>query len=171
MVTEAAGGRSHGLTHQLVVLPARGEPAKAVTCALNQARDSRDVEVRDAAVVTQSVSDLDVTEPSDDWPGRQRLGHEWWTALAGALSDIGRSSHESHCRVSFHHLIEAGMSKSFLEEVAMALAASSTTVLMLADRVDVRSLLPRLEEGEFTRLIYGSLPDAAVDELATAEQV
>ena len=60
------------------------------------------------------------------------------------------------------------MSRSFLEEAAMALAASSTTVLLLADRIDVRSLLPRLEKGEFMRLIYGWLPDAAVDELATA---
>ena len=60
------------------------------------------------------------------------------------------------------------MSRSFLEEAAMALAASSTTVLLLADRIDVRSLLPRLEKGDFTRLIYGWLPDAAVDELATA---
>jgi hypothetical protein len=64
--------------------------------------------------------------------------------------------------------VQAGMSRSFLEEAAMALAASSTTILLLADRIDVRSLLPRLERGEFMRLIYGWLPDAAVDELATA---
>jgi hypothetical protein len=62
------------------------------------------------------------------------------------------------------------MSKSFLEESATALAASSTTVLLFADRIDVRSLLPKLEKGEFMRLIYGWLPDAAVDELASAAE-
>jgi len=50
----------------------------------------------------------------------------------------------------------------------MAVAGSSTTVVLLADRIDVRSLLSRLEKGEFMRVIYGWLPDAAVDELATA---
>jgi hypothetical protein len=154
------------LRHQLVVLPARGEPDQAVTCALDQARENGAVNVRDAAVLTLSSSDVNVTEPAEDWPGRQRLGRLWWTALAGALSDVGRPSHEEHRDTCFRHLIEAGMSKSFLEEAAMALAASSTTIVMLADRLDVRSLLPKLEKGMFARVIYGSLPDAAVDELA-----
>jgi hypothetical protein len=162
--------RQQGLQHQLVVLPARGEPDQAVTCALDQARENRAVKVRDAAVLTLTVSDVKVTEPADDWPGRQRLGRQWWTALARALSDVGRPSHEGHRTACFRHLIEAGMSKSFLEEAAMALAASSTTIVMLADRMDVRSLLPRLEKGMFARVIYGSLPDAAVDELALAGQ-
>jgi hypothetical protein len=156
------------LRHQLVVLPARGEPGQAVTCALDQARENGAVNVRDAAVLTLSTSDVNVnvTEPAEDWPGRQRLGRHWWTALAGALSDVGRPSHEGHREACYRHLIEAGMSKSFLEEAAMALAASTTTIVMLADRLDVRSLLPKLEKGMFARVIYGSLPDAAVDELA-----
>ena len=58
----------------------------------------------------------------------------------------------------FRHLVGAGMSRSFLEEAAMALAASTTTVVLLADRIDIRSLLPKLEQGEFMRVIYGCCP-------------
>ena len=123
------------LTHQLVVLPARGEGGTAVTCALDEARDGRAVDVRDAAVLTVRAPEVCVTEPSDDWPGRHRLGSRWWTALAGALRDVGGCSHaDDHPESCFRHLVEAGMSRSFLEEAAMALAASSTTVLLLADR-------------------------------------
>ncbi len=140
----------------------------AVQCALDEARDGGAVDVRDAAVLTVRAPEVCVTEPSDDWPGRHRLGQPWWTALAGALRDVGACSHaDDHPDSCFRHLVEAGMSRSFLEEAAMALAASSTTVLLLADRIDVRSLLPKLEKGDFMRVIYGWLPDAAVDELAT----
>jgi hypothetical protein len=164
---EGALGRAH--THQLVVLPARGEPAAAVRCALDQAREGRAVGVRDAVVLTVHPSEVCVTEPSDDWPGRQRLGTRWWKALTLALRDVGGCKEaDAHAESCFRHLVEAGMSKSFLEESATALAASSTTVLLFADRIDVRSLLPKLEKGEFMRLIYGWLPDAAVDELASA---
>ena len=164
---DAALGRA--LTHQLVVLPAKGEPEVAVTCALDQAREGRAVGVRDAVVLTLCPPDVSVTEPADDWPGRQRLGARWWKALTGALRDVGGCGEpRDHSKSCFHELVEAGMSRSFLEEAAMALAGSSTTVLLLADRIDVRSLLPKLEKGEFMRLIYGWLPDAAVDELATA---
>ena len=154
---------------QLVVLPAKGEPTVAITCALDQAREGRAVGVRDAVVLTVRPPEVCVTEPSDDWPGRQRLGARWWKALTGALRDVGGWRRADDLSDScFRHLVQAGMSKSFLEESAMALAASSTTVLLLADRIDVRSLLPKLEKGEFMRLIYGWLPDAAVDELTTA---
>ncbi len=163
---EGALDRAH--TQQLVVLPAKGETAAAVRCALAQAREGRAVGVRDAVVLTVRLSDVCVTEPSDDWPGRRRLGAQWWTALTGALREVSRTGEAAdHSGSCFRELVEAGMSKSFLEEAAVALAASSTTVLLLADRIDVRSLLPRLEKGEFMRLIYGWLPDAAVDELAT----
>jgi len=159
---------ARALTHQLVVLPARGEHDAAVTCALDEAWDGLAVGVRDAAVLTVDPPEVSVTDPTGDWPGRQRLGARWWTALAGALRDVGAcrpgQDHPDSC---FRHLVEAGMSRSFLEEAAMALAASSTTILLLADRIDVHSLLPRLEKGDFTRLIYGWLPDAAVDELAS----
>jgi len=164
---EGALGRAH--THQLVVLPAKGEPAAAVTCALDQARDGRALGVRDAVVLTVRRSEVSVAEPADEWPGRRRRGARWWTALTGALRDVGGYREaDDHSDSCFRHLVQAGMSKSFLEEAAMALAASSTTILLLADRIDVRSLLPRLEKGDFMRLIYGWLPDAAVDELATA---
>lgn len=164
---EGALGRAH--THQLIVLPAKGEPGVAVTCALDQAREGRALDVRDAVVLTVRPTEVSVTEPPDDWPGRQRLGARWWKALTGALRDVGGCRDAKDDSEScFRHLVEAGMSRSFLEEAAMALAASSTTVLLLADRIDVRSLLPKLEKGEFVRLIYGWLPDAAVDELATA---
>jgi len=164
---EGALGRAH--TQQLVVLPAKGEPGVAVTCALDQARDGRALGVRDAVVLTVRPSEVSVSEPPDDWPGRQRLGDRWWKALTGALRDVvGSRDAEDNSESCFRHLVEAGMSRSFLEEAATALAASSTTVLLLADRIDVRSLLPKLEKGEFVRLIYGWLPDAAVDELATA---
>src|SRR5262245_26597423 len=143
MGSRVDGARSRALTHQLVVLPARGEPGRAVTCALDQARQGRAVGVRDAAVLTVSPGAVRVTEPSEDWPGRQRLGCRWWVALTGALRDVGGcnegTDHPERC---FRHLVEAGMSRSFLEEAAMALAASSTTVLLLADHIDVRSLLP-----------------------------
>jgi hypothetical protein len=169
MAPHVEGALPGAHTHQLVVLPAKGEPAAAVTCALAQAQEGCAVGVRDAVVLTVRLSEVCVTEPSDDWPGRQRLGARWWKALTGALREVGGSGEaEDHSESCFRHLVEAGMSKSFLEEAAMALAASSTTVLLLADRIDVRSLLPRLEKGEFMRLIYGWLPDAAVDELATA---
>ena len=65
---------ARALTHQLVVLPARGEPAAAVTCALDQARDGRAVGVRDAAVLTVDPPEVCVDRAADDWPGRQRLG-------------------------------------------------------------------------------------------------
>jgi hypothetical protein len=151
-----------------VVLPVKGEPEAAVTCALDQAWDGGAVVVKDAAVLTVHPPDLCVTEPSDDWPGRQRLGARWWSALAGALREVGaRTDRDTRAESCFRHLVEAGMSRSFLEESAMAVAASSTTVVLLADRIDVRSLLSKLEKGEFMRVIYGWLPDAAVDELAT----
>jgi hypothetical protein len=125
--------------------------------------------VRDAAVLTVNAPEVCVTEPSEDWPGRQRVGTRWWKALTGALRDVGEcGAGKDHPESCFLHLVEAGMSRSFLEEAARALAASSTTVLLLADHIDVRSLLPRLEKGNFVRLIYGWLPDAAVDELSTA---
>jgi hypothetical protein len=138
-------------------------------CVLDEAREGRAVGVRDAAVLTVNAPDVSVTEPSEDWPGRRPLGARWWRALTGALRDVGGcSTRDDHPESCFRHLVEAGMSKSFLEEAAMAVAGSSTTVLLLADHIDVRSLLPRLEKGDFMRLIYGWLPDAAVDELSTA---
>jgi hypothetical protein len=168
MAAHVDGASVGALTHQLVVLPAKGEPEAAVTCVLDEAWDGLAVTVRDAAVLTVEPPEVSVTDPADDWPGRQRLGAPWWTALTGALRDVGAcrpgQDHPDSC---FRHLVEAGMSRSFLEEAAMALAASSTTILVLADRMDVRALLPRLEKGDFTRLIYGWLPDAAVDELAS----
>jgi hypothetical protein len=168
MAAHVDGVPARALTHQLVVLPAKGEPGAAVTCALDQARDGGAVGVRDAAVLTVRPPEVSVTEPADDWPGRQRLGIQWWTALSEALRDVGAcGGGHGHAESCFRHLVEAGVSRSFLEEAAMALAASSTTVLLLADRIDVPSLLPRLERGDFTRLIYGWLPDAAVDELAS----
>jgi len=168
MAAHVEGVPARALTHQLVVLPAKGEPDAAVACALDQARDGAALGVRDAAVLTVRPLDVSVTEPADEWPGRQRRGTSWWTALTSALRDVG-GCREGHGQAEscFRHLVEAGMSRSFLEEAAMALAASSTTILLLADRIDVRSLLPRLETGDFTRLIYGWLPDAAVDELAS----
>jgi len=169
MGSSVDGPPSRALIHQLVVLPARGEPAVAVTCALDEAREGRALGVRDAAVLTVNAPEVCVTEPSEDWPGRQRLGARWWTALTGALRDAGvRREGKELPESCVQQLIAAGMSKSFLEEAATALAASSTTVLLLADHIDVRSLLPRLEKGDFMRLIYGWLPDAAVDELSTA---
>jgi hypothetical protein len=160
---------STALTHQLVVLPAKGEADTAVTCALDQTREGSGINIRDAAVLTVRPPDVCVTEPAEDWPGRRRLGHRWWEALAAALRDVGRT-HEAHTESCFRDLVEAGMSKSFLEEAAMAVAGASTTVVLLAERVDVRTLLPKLEKGKFMRVIYGWLPDAAVDELATAGQ-
>jgi len=169
MAPSVEGGLGRVHTHHLVVLPAKGEAGVAVTCALDQAREGRALGVRDAVVLTVRPTEVSVTEPSDDWPGRQRLGTRWWKALTGALRDVGGwREADDPSQARFRHLVEAGMSRSFLEEAAMALAASSTTVLLLADRIDVRSLLPRLEKGGFMRLIYGWLPDAAVDELATA---
>jgi hypothetical protein len=163
--------QSRALTHQLVVLPAKGEAGTAVTCALDQTREGSGIDIRDAAVLTVRAPDVCVTEPADDWPGRRRLGHRWWEALAAALRDVGGCGTQAVQHEScFRDLVEAGMSKSFLEEAAMAVAATSTTVVLLADRVDVRTLLPKLEKGKFMRVIYGWLPDAAVDELATASQ-
>jgi hypothetical protein len=161
--------RSNSLTHQLVVLPARGERDAAVACALEQARNGSGLDVRDAAVLTLHPSGVRVTEPADDWPGRRRLGHDWWSALARALSEVGGHDEAAH-ECCFRHLVGAGMSRSFLEEAAMALAASTTTVVLLADRIDIRSLLPKLDQGEFSRVIYGLLPDAAVDELSMADE-
>src|SRR3954462_9483162 len=134
MVSLAEGAHSRALTHQLVVLPARGDAHTAITCALDEARDGGAVGVRDAAVLTVGPADVRVDEPPDDWPGRQRLGQQWWTTLADALRDLGGCAHgATHSDSCFRHLVEVGMSRSFLEEAATALAASSTTVLLLAD--------------------------------------
>jgi hypothetical protein len=164
----ATGVRSTSLTHQLVILPVCSERDTAVACALEQARHGSALDVRDAAVLTLHPAGVRVTEPADDWPGRRSLGHDWWNALARALTDFDSETPQSHeCR--FRYLVDAGMSRSFLEEAAMALAGSTTTVVLLADRVDIRSLLRDLAPGEFTRVIYGVLPDAAADELSKAE--
>jgi hypothetical protein len=167
MVTSVARRRSAGLVDQLVLLPTRYESDTAVAYALDEAREARAVDVRDAAVFTLNPPEVRVTEPSGEWPGRKRLGSRWWSALAHTLTDVGRcsSDHGSPC---FRHLVDTGMSRSFLQEAAMALAASPTTIVLLVDRIDVRSLLVRLEDGHFTRVIYGSLPSAAIDELAIA---
>ena len=52
MAAHVDGAPARALTHQLVVLPAKGEPDAAVTCALDEARDGLAVGVRDAAVLT-----------------------------------------------------------------------------------------------------------------------
>jgi hypothetical protein len=168
MASTTATRRSRALKDQLVVLPTCGEADDAVTFLLDHAQEGHDLDIRDAAVLTQSSSEVRVTEPSGGWPGRQRLGKRWWRALAAALEDVAASPPEGTCDKGWRSLVDAGMSKSFLQEAASALAASSTAVVLFAERIDVRALLPKVEHSEFARIIYGSLPDAAVDELATA---
>ncbi|HEY2814387.1 MAG TPA: hypothetical protein VGJ03_13055 [Acidimicrobiales bacterium] len=168
MASTTVTRRSRALTDQLVVLPTRGEAGKAVMCVLDHAHEGHELDIRDAVVLTQSSSEVRVIGPSAGWPGRQRLGRRWWRALAAALEDVAASPPEGTCDRGWRSLVDAGMSKSFLQEAATALATSSTTLLLFAERIDVRALLAKLEQGEFARIIYGSLPYAAVDELATA---
>jgi hypothetical protein len=145
------------LIHQLIVLPTHADAQGAGLSAVERARVTCNLSLRDAAALTSERDGIGVTELNEGWPGRRALGPLWWSALSWAI--VGS------CQDGRRALIEATVSRSFLAEVAQTLASGLAAVARVAERVDTRSLLRDVAGPPFVRVIYGSLPQSAIDDL------
>jgi hypothetical protein len=146
------------LTHQLVVLCGPTDECEALLPAVVQRPLIFGLALRDAALLTrQDDGDVMASEPIDRWTARRKLGHDWWQALVIAVTDL-RSAHA-------RTLITDGVSKSFLEELAGVLAAETAAVVLIGAQVDVGMLMQEIDTRAFARVIYGSLPESAIDDL------
>ncbi|MGO9872896.1 MAG: hypothetical protein ACLPVY_03775 [Acidimicrobiia bacterium] len=144
------------LTDQLVVLDGRADDGALATLA--RIRGSSGLVLRDAAVLRSKDGTMVVTVPTDDWQCRRPLGPRWWTALARTVT----RSPDRDSRA----LIDAGVSRSFLEELAEALQSGYTAVVLLAEQVEI-GLLRRDAGGaeKCVRVIYGSFPESAINDV------
>jgi hypothetical protein len=146
-------------TDQLVLLPTSAEAHEAAACALDRSRRTPQLCLRDAAALARrGGGEPVVTELAAEWDGRRRLDVRWWTALVWAMVD--------HRHACSRILIDAQVSTSFLAEAAEALADELTLVALLAEQVEVSALLREVGGEPFLRVIYGSLPEPAIDDLA-----
>jgi hypothetical protein len=143
-------------THQLVVLISPVDGCTSALCALARAQAGSGLALRDAAVLgAGGASDIVVTEPYG-LAGGHPLGHRWWAALARAVSGSDPCSKV---------LIHAGVSKGFLAEIAEGLASGSTGVALVAEEVDIESLIRDVGGRPSVRVVYGALPQAAIEDL------
>jgi hypothetical protein len=149
------------MDHQLVVLVCDADARECGACALARASSTEGLAMRDAAALTTTGGRVEVTELVGHWPDRRPLGAAWWRALGSAIADS--DPHGSRT------VVEAKVSKSFLAEVSEALESGLTGVALVAERVDVASLRRAMSGPPFLRVIYGSLPEAVIDELRDAE--
>ena len=145
------------LADQLVVIDTRAGRRDAALALLGQVRRSEGLVLRDAAVLVCHDGVVGVTVPSDDWPDRRRLSNRWWTALARTVARFPDRFSAA--------LIEAGVSRSFLEEVAHTFADESAAAVLLARTVEIGLLTPGRDDPPCARVVYGLFPEAAVNDL------
>lgn len=142
--------------HQLVVLVS---PSDASATALSEViGTTAGLAVRDAAVLHGGrAHGIEVTEPTHGWAGRCPLGRRWWAALARAVSGIPNPCSKA--------LIESGVSRSLLVEITESLERGATGVALVAEDVDVESLIHDVERAPSVCVVYGSFPETAIDDL------
>lgn len=147
------------VTTQLVVLVSRFDVIQATRCALDQTRHTPGLHLRDAAILTgESDGDVVVTEIAEnEWPGRRPLGHRWWQAMAGAITDEYTMA---------RRLLEAHVSRSFLAEVSESVASGLAALALIVEGVEIKPLLRDVGEESFLKVIYGMFPASAIDDLA-----
>lgn len=148
--------------------------AQQYLLAMGGLRDSGDLELKDAVVVTKGDDDsVKVVETMDPTPGRAALSGAVWTSLLGLVIGgpvgwlaglgIGAASGAVTAKI-----VDLGIPDEWVAWFREAVEPGTSTVVILADHVHVRALAEEAHRFSGAELLYTSMSDSADRQLREA---
>ena len=130
--------------------------------------------LRDAVVVSKDADgDVKVRETIDPQPGRTAASGAIWSGLLGLIIGgpvgwiaglgIGAGAGAITARV-----VDLGIPDEWVDWFREAVRRGTTTVLILAEDLDVRALEDEVKRFAGAELVHATLPAATIDQLRTA---
>jgi uncharacterized membrane protein len=127
------------------------------------------IKLRDAVIVKKDESgDVRVRETIDPQPGRSALSGAVWTGLLGLLVGgpvgwiaglgVGAGAGAITAKV-----VDLGVPDEWVEWFRQAVRAGTTTVVILAEDVDLRALETETRRFAGAELVHGTMPAASLD--------
>lgn len=142
--------------------------------ALNGLRLRGALQLRDAVTVTKTEGgDVRVVETLDPTPGRAALSGAVWTGLLGLIVGgpvgwlaglgVGAAGGAVTAKV-----VDLGIPDEWVSWFKEAVAPDTSTVVVLADHIDVPALAAEVARFPSAELLYTTLPPGATDRLRDA---
>ena len=148
--------------------------AQQYLLAMGGLRESGDLELKDAVVVTKGDDGaVKVVETMDPTPGRAALSGAVWTSLLGLVIGgpvgwiaglgIGAASGAVTAKI-----VDLGIPDDWVAWFREAVEPGTSTVVILADHVHVRALAEEARRFAGAELLYTSMSDSADRQLRDA---
>jgi uncharacterized membrane protein len=148
--------------------------AQQYLLAMGGLRESGDLELKDAVVVTKGDDGaVKVVETMDPTPGRAALSGAVWTSLLGLVIGgpvgwlaglgIGAASGAVTAKI-----VDLGIPDEWVGWFREAVEPGTSTVVILADHVQVRALAEEARRFAGAELLYTSMSDSADRQLREA---
>jgi uncharacterized membrane protein len=148
--------------------------AQQYLLAMGGLRESGDLELKDAVVVTKGDDgSVKVVETMDPTPGRAALSGAVWTSLLGLVIGgpvgwlaglgIGAASGAVTAKI-----VDLGIPDEWVAWFREAVEPGTSTVVILADHVHVRALAEEARRFSGAELLYTSMSDSADRQLREA---
>lgn len=148
--------------------------AQQYLLAMGGLRESGDLELKDAVVVTKGDDgSVKVVETMDPTPGRAALSGAVWTSLLGLVIGgpvgwlaglgIGAASGAVTAKI-----VDLGIPDEWVDWFREAVEPGTSTVVILADHVHVRALAEEARRFAGAELLYTSMSDSADRQLREA---
>lgn len=152
------------------------QPLKAqeFLLAMGRLRSDGDLDLKDAVIVTKAEGgDVKVTETIDPTPGRSALSGAVWTGLLGLfvggpvgwLAGIGIGAGAGAVTAK---IVDLGIPDEWVDWFKLAVPPGRSAVVILAERVDMRSLQREAERFAGAELIQSTLPEGVAADLTAA---
>ncbi|MCB0967099.1 MAG: DUF1269 domain-containing protein [Ilumatobacter sp.] len=148
--------------------------AQEFLTAMARMASRHELRLRDAVIVTKDdAGEVKVRETMDLQPGRTALSGAMWSGLLGLLiggpvgwvAGIGVGAGAG---VVAAKVVDLGVPDEWVDWFRAAVADGTTTVVVLAEDLDVRALEAELHRFAGAELVHGTLPAATIDQLRAA---
>lgn len=148
--------------------------AQEYLVAMGRLRQDGALDLEDAVVVAKDDhGKVKVTETVDPTPGRAALSGALWTGLLGLVLGgpvgwlaglgVGAGAGAATAKV-----IDLGLPDEWVDWFEQAVTPGTSTVVILAENVDVEALLAEARRFPGAELLYTTLPHTVYEELVTA---
>jgi uncharacterized membrane protein len=148
--------------------------AQEYLVAMSRLRQDGALDLEDAVIVAKDANGkVKVTETVDPSPGRAALSGALWTGLLGLvlggpvgwLAGLGVGAGAG---VATAKVIDLGLPDAWVEWFEQAVRPGTSTIVILAENVDVHALVVEARRFPGAELLYTTLPHGVYEELAAA---
>ena len=148
--------------------------AQEFLTAMARLASKQSLKLRDAVIVTKDdKGDVKVRETMDLQPGRTAFSGAVWSGLLGLLiggpvgwvAGIGVGAGAGAVAAK---VVDLGVPDEWVDWFRAAVADGTTTVVLLAEHLDVRALEEELHRFAGAQLVHSTLPAYAIDQLRAA---